>query len=131
MKRWRKVLWTFLVAAICFVAFGIWVVKSRSGLVFEKDTYYKQRLINTPYVTKIIDPDYKYVDCWQVKEVGTLKGLAKEHAESNSVFGDLTETWRGPCYVEVQVGDERRIIWGKKLVKVEYQPLHSVQLTIE
>ncbi|MEI7986673.1 MAG: hypothetical protein WCI55_13690 [Armatimonadota bacterium] len=134
MKRWRKAAWTFLITITCLLVSCVWAVKTRSGLVFEKDQYWKQILDNSPYVTKNRSPfDHQFLRSCQIKETGTLKGLQKQHVESDSALlgGDITETWHGPCYVEVAVDGGRKIIWGKKLVKIERGLTHSVHVTIE
>jgi hypothetical protein len=132
MKRWRRVIWTFLFAVIACLAFGVWAKTTRSGLVFEKDQYWKQILDNSPFVSKNMGPYHKYMKWCEVTETGTLRGLKKSHVESQSSFmGDITETWHGPCYVEVSLGSERKIIWGNKLTKVEHQQFHSIHVTIE
>ena len=99
--------------------------------MFEKDQYWKQILDNSPFATKNVGPDGQYMKACQIRESGTLRGLEKQRVESATPFGDVTETWRGPCYVEVQFNDESKVIWGKKLTKVEHAIMHSVHVTIE
>ena len=126
-------MWSFLIATICFLATGIWAVRTRPSIVFEKDHYYKQSLVISPYIINNIGPDHKYMTGCQITETGTLKGIPSQRVELESppLGGDFTETWHGPCYVEIRIGGERKIIWGKKLVKVENALFHSVHVTIE
>ena len=133
MKRWRKVIWTFLFAATACLAFGVWAKTTRSGLLFEKDQYWRQILDNSPYVTKNIGPGGKFMRACQIIESGTLRGLRMNQQNSGPPLlgGEIIETWHGPCYVEIQFSGERKIIWGNKLTKVEYPPSHSVHVNIE
>ena len=91
-------------------------------------------LDNSPYLTKNRSPfDHEFMRSRQITETGTLRGLQKQHVESDTSLlgGDITETWHGPCYVEVAVDSGHKVIWGNKLVKVERGLTHSVHVTIE
>ena len=121
-----------MVTAFCFLGFGVWAVQTRTGLVFEIDPYWKQMLDNSPFLSKNIGPDGRYMPECQIMESGTLKGLRKQKVTSGPFLAEqIVETWHGPCYVEVQVGNDRKIIWGRKLVKSENMLFHSVHVTIE
>lgn len=121
-----------MTASICLLAFATWAVKTRTAFLFEKDQYFKQILDNSPYTTPNMGLDGKYMKACQVTESGALKGVSSRHVETAAgLFGDTTETWSGPCYVEIAYEGGRKVIWGKKLVKVENQILHSVHVTID